>query len=110
MIFIPSQNWYIDASLRKRLKDKNIDGYTLVQYEGDAVFIPAGAPHQVLNVLDCIKVALDFVAPENLSECLNLTEEFRMLSTRHENHEDKLQIKNILYHTIKNLIPAHPEL
>lgn len=102
---IHDQNWYIDEDLRKKLSDEGVTSYTIVQYEGDAVFIPAGAPHQVLNVLDCIKVALDFVAPENLSECLNLTEEFRVLSTRHENREDRLQVKNILYHTIKNLIP-----
>ncbi|CRK91833.1 CLUMA_CG005455, isoform A [Clunio marinus] len=101
---IHDQNWYIDVELRQRFKENDIEEYMIVQYEGDAVFIPAGAPHQVLNVLDCIKVALDFVAPENISECLNLTEEFRILSTRHQNREDKLQIKNILYHTIKNLI------
>lgn len=103
---IHDQNWYIDEDLRKKLSDEGVVSYTIVQYEGDAVFIPAGSPHQVLNVLDCIKVALDFVAPENLSECLNLTEEFRVLSTRHENREDRLQVKNILYHTIKNLIPV----
>lgn len=103
---IHDQNWYIDEELRKKLSDEGVVSYTIVQYEGDAVFIPAGAPHQVLNVLDCIKVALDFVAPENLSECLNLTEEFRVLSTRHENREDRLQVKNILFHTIKNLIPV----
>lgn len=103
---IHDQNFYIDEAIRERLTVEGIEGFTIVQYEGDAVFIPAGAPHQVLNVLDCIKVALDFVAPENLSECLNLTEEFRVLSTRHENREDKLQIKNILYHTIKNLVPV----
>lgn len=100
------QNWYIDKTLRKRLKAAGVESFTIAQYEGDAVFIPAGAPHQVLNILDCIKVALDFVAPENLSECINLTEEFRILSTRHQNREDKLQIKNILYHTVKNLVPA----
>lgn len=100
------QNWYITGDLRRRLKAFGVDSYTIIQYEGDAVFIPAGAPHQVLNVLDCIKVALDFVAPENLSECINLTDEFRVLSTRHQNREDKLQIKNIVFHTVKNLIPA----
>lgn len=103
---IHDQNFYINNTIRGRLKENGIEGFTIVQYEGDAVFIPAGAPHQVLNVLDCIKVALDFVGPENLSECLNLTDEFRVLSTRHENREDKLQIKNILFHTIKNLIPT----
>lgn len=106
---IHDQDWYLTNDLRKRLKARGVDGFTLVQYEGDAVFIPAGAPHQVLNILDCIKVALDFVAPENLPECFNLTEEFRLLSKRHANHEDKLQIKNILFHTVKNLIVDLPD-
>lgn len=102
---IHDQNWFIDKELRLKLEAEGTVGYTIVQYEGDAVFIPAGAPHQVLNILDCIKVALDFVASENLPECVNLTEEFRALSTKHQNHEDKLQIKNIMYHTLKNLVP-----
>jgi lysine-specific demethylase 3 len=106
---IHDQDWYLNNELRKRLKARGVEGFTLVQYEGDAVFIPAGAPHQVLNILDCIKVALDFVAPENLPECFNLTEEFRLLSKRHSNHEDKLQIKNILFHTVKNLIVDLPD-
>lgn len=107
---VHDQDWFIDSELRQRFMQKGIEEFTIVQYEGDAVFIPAGAPHQVRNLSDCIKVALDFVAPENLSECLNLTEEFRILSERHQNHEDKLQIKNILYHCIKNLVPARPDL
>lgn len=107
---IHDQNCYIDQELRLKLEEESIRGYTIVQYEGDAVFIPAGAPHQVLNILDCIKVALDFVGPENLVECVNLTEEFRILSKNHQNHEDKLQIKNILHHTLKNLVSVDTEI
>jgi len=33
-----------------------------------------------------------------------LTEEFRELSETHSNHEDKLQIKNIIYHAVKDAI------
>lgn len=54
------------------------------------------------NVHNCIKVAEDFVSPENLSECFRLMNEFRDLSNNHNNHEDKLQIKNILYHAVKD--------
>lgn len=103
------QDCFIDQTIRQRLRDKGIDGYTLIQYEGDAVFVPAGAPHQVTNLFDCIKVALDFVSPENISECFNLTSEFRKLSSRHGNREDKLQIKSILYHVIKCLVPSKRE-
>ncbi|WVZ13099.1 hypothetical protein V8G54_017629 [Vigna mungo] len=58
---------------------------------GDAVFIPAGCPHQVRNLKSCIKVALDFVSPENVGECFRLTEEFRTLPINHKSTEDKLE-------------------
>ena len=102
---IHDQSFYLDAELRKRLrKEYKVEGYTIIQYEGDAVFIPAGAPHQVVNLLDCVKIAEDFVSPENIAQCFLLTQEFRALSNRHTNHEDKLQIKNILYHTVKTIV------
>lgn len=49
-----------------------------------------------------MKVAEDFVSPENVSHCFHLTQEFRYLSDTHSNHEDKLQIKNIMYHAVKD--------
>ena len=76
-------------------------GYAIVQCAGDTVFIPAGACHQVRNLHNCIKIAEDFVSPENISHCLHLTQEFRQLTEWHTNHEDKLQIKSILYHAGK---------
>merc|ERR1712045_135357 len=68
------------------------------------IFIPAGAPHQVRNIHNCIKIAEDFVSPENLEWCFFQTEEFRHLSDTHTNHEDKLQIKSILYHAVKECV------
>ena len=56
------------------------------------------------NVHNCIKIAEDFVSPENLEWCFYQTEEFRHLSDTHTNHEDKLQIKNILYHAVKECV------
>ena len=76
-------------------------GYAFVQCAGDTVFIPAGACHQVRNLHNCIKVAEDFVSPENISRCIALTQEFRKLTEWHTNHEDKLQMKSILYHAGK---------
>jgi len=58
----------------------------------------------VRNLQNCIKIAEDFVSPENVSHCFHLTEEFRNLSETHSNHEDKLQIKNIIYHAVKDAI------
>lgn len=108
---IHDQSFYLDVKLRKRLKDRySVVGYAIIQFYGDAVFIPAGAPHQVRNLSSCIKVAEDFVSPENVAHCFNLTEEFRQLSQAHDNHEDKLQIKNIIYHTIKDSLAAFADV
>ncbi|GFQ73560.1 lysine-specific demethylase 3A [Trichonephila clavata] len=100
---IHDQSWYMDTELRKRLYEEyKIEGYAIAQCLGDAVFIPAGAPHQVRNLHSCVKVAEDFVSPENIAHCFKLTQEFRNLSDTHTNHEDKLQIKNIIYHVIRD--------
>ncbi|XP_070681729.1 lysine-specific demethylase JMJ25-like [Malus domestica] len=45
-----------------------------------------------LFVQSCIKVAVEFVSPENVGECLRLTEEFRTLPQDHIASEDKLQV------------------
>lgn len=102
---IHDQSWYIDKELGDRLlKEYGVQGYTIVQCLGDAIFIPAGAPHQVRNLHSCIKVAEDFVSPEHLNHCFRLTQEFRQLSETHSNHEDKLQVKNIVYHAVKDAV------
>lgn len=35
--------------LEELLQDYDVKGYPIVQYSGDAIFIPAYAPHQVQN-------------------------------------------------------------
>eukprot|EP00062_Callorhinchus_milii_P007073 gi/632948309/ref/XP_007889535.1/ PREDICTED: lysine-specific demethylase 3B isoform X1 [Callorhinchus milii] len=102
---IHDQSWYLDQTLRKRLYEEySVQGWAIVQFLGDAVFIPAGAPHQVHNLYSCIKVAEDFVSPEHVKHCFRLTQEFRHLSNTHTNHEDKLQVKNIIYHAVKDAV------
>uniref|UniRef100_A0A668A1A5 Lysine-specific demethylase n=1 Tax=Myripristis murdjan TaxID=586833 RepID=A0A668A1A5_9TELE len=102
---IHDQSWYLDQVLRRRLYEEyGVQGWAIVQFLGDAVFIPAGAPHQVHNLYSCIKVAEDFVSPEHVKHCFRLTQEFRHLSTTHSNHEDKLQVKNIIYHAVKDAV------
>ena len=102
---IHDQSTYLDGPLRRRLYiEYGVKGYAIVQCAGDTVFIPAGAAHQVRNLHNCIKVAEDFVSPENISHCLHLTNEFRHLTEWHTNHEDKLQIKTILFHAIKTAL------
>ncbi|CAO2593645.1 Lysine-specific demethylase 3B [Lemmus lemmus] len=100
---IHDQSWYLDQILRKRLfEEYGVQGWAIVQFLGDAVFIPAGAPHQVHNLYSCIKVAEDFVSPEHVKHCFRLTQEFRHLSNTHTNHEDKLQAH--LWHPVPSLL------
>uniref|UniRef100_A0A803L2S6 JmjC domain-containing protein n=1 Tax=Chenopodium quinoa TaxID=63459 RepID=A0A803L2S6_CHEQI len=64
---------------------QGIEAWTYVQNLGEAVFIPAGCPHQVRNLKSCIKVALDFVSPESVGECIRLAgelSEFCLKTTR----------------------------
>lgn len=44
----------------------------------------------------CVKVALDFVSPENVDQCMALTEEFRQLPMGHRAKEDKLGVSPLL--------------
>jgi len=102
---IHDQSTYLDAKLRRRLYDEyGVKGYAIIQCSGDTVFIPVGACHQVRNLHNCIKIAEDFVSPELANNCLHLTQEFRHLTEHHTNHEDKLQIKNIIYHSVKTAV------
>ena len=47
---------YIDNNILGKLKKEfNVEAYTIIQFLGDAVFIPAGAPHQVNQKLNRVK-------------------------------------------------------
>lgn len=48
----------------------------------------------------CIKVALDFVSPENVRECIRLTDEFRLLPEGHRVNEDKLEVCLFIYPSV----------
>ncbi|THG18328.1 hypothetical protein TEA_012540 [Camellia sinensis var. sinensis] len=66
----------------------------------------------VLEGISCIKVALDFVSPENVGECIRLTEEFRLLPENHKAKEDKLEVKKMALHAINeavNVLEKHTE-
>uniref|UniRef100_A0A8C1WWL5 JmjC domain-containing protein n=1 Tax=Cyprinus carpio TaxID=7962 RepID=A0A8C1WWL5_CYPCA len=96
--------WYLSPRLRQRLKDEyGIESRTLLQFHGDAVIIPAGALHQVMNLHSCIQVNVDFVSPEHAHNSYYLTQELRPLKDQ-MNYEDKLQVKNIFYHSVKDAV------
>ncbi|KAH9331606.1 hypothetical protein KI387_003714, partial [Taxus chinensis] len=89
---IHDQTLFLNEDHKKKLKEEfQVEPWTFEQYLGEAVFIPAGCPHQVRNRKSCIKVAMDFVSPENVQQCVHLTEEFRLLPKSHRAKEDKLE-------------------
>ena len=102
---IHDANVYIDANLRRRLyEEEGITGYRFVQCEGESVFIPAGCPHQVLNIRSSIKVAEDFVSPEHVRRCLRLTEQLRQLPPTHRRKQDGLGMKDIMLHALSHAV------
>ena len=82
-----------EADLAALARDTGVKPWTFDQKEGDAVFVPAGCAHQVRNLRGCVKVALDFVSPESVGECLAMARGLRA-----HNVEDKLQVRAMMLH------------
>ncbi|KAI0291970.1 hypothetical protein BC826DRAFT_1020640 [Russula brevipes] len=96
---IHSQQFYLDKQLRAELYAKTgVRSHQVIQRQGEAVFIPAGCAHQVCNLSDCIKVAADFVSPENIERCARLTEEFRAQNLERMWKEDVLQLQTMMWY------------
>ncbi|KAJ1413765.1 Zinc finger, RING-type [Sesbania bispinosa] len=108
---IHDQTLFLNERHKKQLKREfNVEPWTFEQHLGEAVFIPAGCPHQVRNRQSCIKVALDFVSPENVGECLRLTGEFRLLPKYHRAKEDKLEVKKMALYAVSKAVREIKEL
>ncbi|EMD40603.1 hypothetical protein CERSUDRAFT_80259 [Gelatoporia subvermispora B] len=95
---IHSQSFFLDSVAREELyRDTGIRSHRIYQHPGEAVFIPAGCAHQVCNLADCIKVASDFVSPENVARCEALTQEFREQNQSNAWKEDVLQLRTMMW-------------
>jgi lysine-specific demethylase 3 len=102
---IHDANVYVTAAMRRRLwEEEGVLSYRFLQHEGEAVFIPAGCPHQVYNIRSSIKAAEDFVSPEHIERCLTLTEQFRQLPVTHRRKQDGLGVKDIMLHAVAHAI------
>ena len=84
------------ADLKSLATDAGVRPWSFVQRLGDAVFIPAGCPHQVRNLRNCLKVAIDFVSPESMGECLSMARQLRGCGL-----EDKLQGRAMAMHAVR---------
>lgn len=60
--------------------------------------IICGTPHHNLvhficfDLQSCVHVVLDFVSPENVTECIHLIDEVRLLPEDHKAKVDKLEV------------------
>ncbi|KAI5122159.1 hypothetical protein M0805_007058 [Coniferiporia weirii] len=95
---IHAQTFYLDMDLRGQLFEEfGVRSFRIYQRPGEAVFIPAGCAHQVCNLADTIKVACDFVSPENIERCETLTREFRAQNQSLVWKEDVLQLRSMMW-------------
>ncbi|KAG2685234.1 hypothetical protein I3760_10G115200 [Carya illinoinensis] len=108
---ILDQSLFLDTTHKMRLKEEfEIEPWTFEQHVGEAVIIPAGCPYQIRNPKSCIHVVLDFLSPENVTECVQLTDEVRLLPDDHKAKIDKLEVKKMALHSISAAIKQIREL
>jgi hypothetical protein len=97
---IHSQIIYFTPDLLRRLFEKyGIRPYTIRQYPGEAVFIPAYCAHQVANMADAIKIACDFFSMPNLKRTQRIVGELRHQRLSDNAGDDVLQFYLTLWYT-----------
>ncbi|EEF37719.1 conserved hypothetical protein [Ricinus communis] len=108
---ILDQNFFLDTTHKLRLKEEfKIEPWTFEQHVGEAVIIPAGCPYQIRNLKSCVNVVLDFVSPENVTECIQLVDELRLLPENHKAKMDSLEVKKMALYSISRAVKEIREL
>ncbi|KAK3004238.1 hypothetical protein RJ639_020216 [Escallonia herrerae] len=82
-------DWNKTNEVKGKPSSHNIEPWTFGQHLGEAFFIPAGYPYQIRKLKSCINVVLEFISPENIVECIKLTDEVRLLPL-HNKAKDKI--------------------
>ncbi|XP_021902246.1 lysine-specific demethylase JMJ25 isoform X2 [Carica papaya] len=108
---ILDKNFFLDTTHKMKLKEEfEIEPWTFEQHVGEAVIIPAGCPYQIRKLKSCVNIVLDFASPENATECIQLTDELRLLPEDHRAKSDKFQVKKMALHNIDAAIKEIREL
>ncbi|KAE9595021.1 putative chromatin regulator PHD family [Lupinus albus] len=93
---ILDQSFFLDDTHKMRLKEEfKIEPWTFEQHIGEAVIVPAGCPYQIRSPKCCVHVVLEFVSPENATECIKLVDEVRLLRKDHKAKVDKLEVNKM---------------
>ncbi|XP_047573267.1 lysine-specific demethylase hairless isoform X2 [Lutra lutra] len=75
---------YLDTGLRRRLREEwGVNCWTLLQAPGEAVLVPAGAPHQVQGLVSTVSVTQHFLSPETSALSAQLCHQGPSLSSDH---------------------------
>ncbi|XP_006347153.1 lysine-specific demethylase JMJ25 isoform X1 [Solanum tuberosum] len=102
---ILDQSFFFDAFHKLRLKEEfDVQPWTFEQHLGEAIIIPAGCPYQVKQLKSCINVVLHFISPENVAECINVTDEIRLLPEHHKARGKMLEVKKMVICGMNNAI------
>ncbi|KAL2579440.1 hypothetical protein AAZV13_15G063000 [Glycine max] len=108
---ILDQSFFLDNTHKMRLKEEfKIEPWTFEQHVGEAVIIPSGCPYQIRNPKCCVHVELEFVSPENVSECIQLIDEVRLLPEDHKAKGEKLEVKKMALYSMSTAIEEIREL
>ncbi|TKY71613.1 Lysine-specific demethylase JMJ25 [Spatholobus suberectus] len=108
---ILDQSFFLDNTHMMRLKEEfKIEPWTFEQHVGEAVIIPSGCPYQIRNPKCCVHVELEFVSPENVTECIQLIDEVQLLPKDHKAKVEKLEVKKMALYSMSTAIKEIREL
>lgn len=84
---------YVTSAAASKLRKTSLLQRYVYIHGGVVVGVAIGLAHPVVKLIVDCWFLLSLVELQQICECLKLTEEFRQLSDRHANHEDKLQVR-----------------
>jgi len=102
---IHQESSFADREVLDELKKEHgVEPLVIAQFPGEAIMLPAGSTRQVTPILSCISLCNDFISPESASQSHFMVRQMRYLADQQQPSEDKLQIKNLIYHAVKNAV------